>query len=152
MTTVAKRIQSRSPTLLSGLLSGLLAVLAAMPACFAQGAAHSAPAAPAVQQPVLVSGARRLAAALQLTHQQQVELARILAVQRERMRKVWQQQNVLPEYRASETRAIKDETESQIRAMLSDEQRKRYFAPRPAGSPQPSESELDRWFNAAKPH
>jgi Spy/CpxP family protein refolding chaperone len=143
----------RHAALVCALLSAALAYLSVMPACLAQDATHSAPAAAApAQPPVLDARTRKFAAALHLTDQQQTELARILAVQRERMRQVWQQQNVPPEYRAGETRAIKDKTEEQIRAILTDEQKKKYFGQRPAESPQASQPELDHWFKAAPSH
>jgi hypothetical protein len=63
-------------------------------------------------------------ASLELTDQQQHELAKILIEEREHIRRVWQVTNVPPEYRASATRAIKDKAEKQIRAMLIDEQKK----------------------------
>jgi hypothetical protein len=112
--------------------------------------AAASPAAATPRGPVLDAHARKLAQVLELTEAQERELATILAQQREQIRQVWRAAHVRPEYRASATRAIKDKTEEKIRAMLTDEQKKKYIADRPNELPYMSKDELEHWLNAAK--
>ena len=89
---------------------------------------------------------------LDLTDSQQVELAKLLANQREQIRRLWSDGAVAPEFRVSAMRAISDKTEEQIRALLNDEQKKKYVLPRATDSPDPSQqSTLEYWLNASKP-
>jgi septal ring factor EnvC (AmiA/AmiB activator) len=146
------------------LCAALLPFVAAVPlACLCAPAAlaeeqspHSAPeqTTPRLrhQRPGLDNRARRLAKMLELTEAQQAELAKVLASQREQIRKLWSDQRVAPEYRVSEMRAINDQTEDRIRALLNDEQKKKYVSSRPRESPRTSQqSDLDHWLNATKP-
>jgi hypothetical protein len=107
---------------------------------------------PRDQRPLLDNRARRLAKMLELTEAQQTELAKVLASQRQQIRKLWSDQKVPPEYRVSEMRAINDQTEDRIRALLNDVQKKKYVSSRPrepSGTSQ--QSNLDYWLNATKP-
>jgi hypothetical protein len=107
---------------------------------------------PRDQRPGLDSRARRLARMLELSEAQQAELAKVLASQREQIRKLWSEQRVPPEYRVSEMKAINDQTEDRIRALLNDEQKKKYITGHSPQASRPSQqSSLDHWLNAAKP-
>jgi hypothetical protein len=101
--------------------------------------------------PGLDSRARRLAKVLELTEAQQAELAKILAGQREQVRRVWSDHTVAPEYRVSRVQAINDQTEDRIRALLTEEQKKKYVSSRPREPSKTSQqSDLDYWLNAQK--
>jgi hypothetical protein len=104
------------------------------------------------QRPDLDNRARRLSKMLELTEAQQIQLAQVLASQREQIRKLWRDQKVPPEYRISAMRAINEQTEDQIRALLNDEQKKKYVASRPRDPARASQQpNVDYWPNAAKP-
>jgi hypothetical protein len=108
--------------------------------------------APSRLSPGLEDRVRNLAQALDLDATQQSELRKLLASQREQVRKIWNDSSVPPAYRVSATRAISDQTADRIRAMLNEEQSKKYILPKPpqealAGSPRPS---VEDWMNAAK--
>jgi hypothetical protein len=109
-------------------------------------------ASPRGQVPGLDSRAKRLAKLLDLTETQQAKLAQILASQHEQIRKLWSDQRVPSEYRVGEMRAINDKTEDQIRALLNDEQKKKYIASHAQQTAHSAEeSNLDYWLNATKP-
>jgi hypothetical protein len=55
---------------------------------------------------------------LELTEAQQTQLAKVLTSQREQIRKLWRDQKVPPEYRAGAMRAINEQTEDRIRALM----------------------------------
>lgn len=105
---------------------------------------------PRDKKPGLDHRAERLAKLLDLTEAQQFQLAKVLASRHERIRKLWSDQAVPPEYRVSQMRAINDETERQIRALLTEEQKKKYVLPRQASGTS-EESNLEYWLNATKP-
>ena len=89
---------------------------------------------------------------LELTEAQQAQLATILASQREQIRKLWRDQTVPPEYRVGAMRAINEETEDRIRALLNDEQKKKYVSSRPRDPARTSQQpNVDYWPNATKP-
>jgi Spy/CpxP family protein refolding chaperone len=115
-----------------------------------QSAAPERATPPPDKKPGLDHRAERLAKLLDLTEAQQFQLAKVLASRHERIRKLWRDQAVPPEYRVSQMRAINDETERQIRALLTEEQKKKYFLPRQA-SGTADQSNLEYWLNATKP-
>lgn len=93
-----------------------------------------------------------LTQALGLDAKQQFELRRVLEGQREQVRKVWDDESVPAAYRIIATQSISDKTADRIRALLTEEQRKKYKPPRPAhgaavDSAQPS---VEDWMKAAK--
>jgi phage shock protein A len=89
---------------------------------------------------------------LELTEAQQTQLAKVLASQREQIRKLWRDQKVPPEYRVGAMRAINEQTEDRIRALLNDEQKKKYVASRPRDPARTSQQpNVDYWPNATKP-
>ena len=123
------------------------AVLAEEPIAHPVAATQPAPGKPA---PRLTAGQRKFAEKLELNDTQQAELAKILARQRQEIRKLWQQQNVPPGYRTAAMRAISDRTHDEIRAMLNDEQKKKYPAQHAAETPtsEQQQSLMDQWLNA----
>jgi hypothetical protein len=94
---------------------------------------------------------RLLTAELALDGQQQSDVRRILLDQRQQVMKVWNDNSVPPAYRVNLTRAIGDKTADKIRALLNDEQKAKYVAPRKPHEPQPGESKrsVEDWMNAA---
>jgi hypothetical protein len=142
----------------------LLPFLVAVPlACICAPAAFAEEPAPHIvapeqtkpprgQRPDLDTRARRLAKMLELSEAQQAQLATILASQREQIRKLWRDQTVPPEYRVGAMRAINEETEDRIRALLNDEQKKKYVSSRPRDPARTSQQpNVDYWPNATQP-
>lgn len=136
-----------------------LASACLVPAHGATGAQDSAGEAPALQVSRHRNGAgleeriRTLSKALDLDARQQNKLRNVLESQREQIRRVWRDRSVPAAQRVSATRAINDQTGDRIRALLNEEQRKKYNPARPlhevaAGSTQRS---VEDWMNAAKP-
>ena len=151
-----RRSRIRARQLLPFLVAVALACICA-PAAFAEEpaphiAAPEQTKPPRDQRPGLDNRARRLVKVLELTEAQQTELARVLASQRELIRKLWSDQKVPPEYRVGAMRAINEQTEDRIRALLNDEQKKKYVASRPRDPARTSQQpNVDYWPNAAKP-
>lgn len=90
---------------------------------------------------------------LKLDATQQTELRKILEGQREQVRSLWDDTSVPAAYRISATQAISDKTGDQIRAMLNEEQKKKFNPPRPprdetAAAARPN---VEDWMNTAKP-
>ena len=73
---------------------------------------------------------KMLSKALALDAKQQAELRRVLERQREEVMKVWNDASLPAPYRVSATQAISDRTADQIRALLNEEQRKKYNPPK----------------------
>lgn len=90
-----------------------------------------------------------LSKALDLDARQQSQLRKVLEDQREQVSRVWSDTSVPAAYRVGTTQAISDKTADRIRALLNDEQRKRYNPPKPPrearpGSARPS---VEAWMN-----
>jgi hypothetical protein len=96
---------------------------------------------------------RTFSKAFDLDARQQDELRKVLENQREQIRKVWREGSVPPDYRVSATRLIYDQTEDRIRALLNDEQRKKYKLPKPSNESavRSDQRSVEYWMNAAKP-
>ena len=86
-----------------------------------------------------------LAKALQLDARQRTELITILESQRQAVSKIWSDPALLPAERTPATRALQERTANQIRAILSEEQRKRYNPPKPQGAEPPSPN-VEEWM------
>lgn len=69
--------------------------------------------------------------ALALDARQQVGLRRVLEEQRTELRRIWRDASIPAVRRVGMTRAVSERTEDRIRALLNDEQRKKYNAPEP---------------------
>jgi hypothetical protein len=142
--------------LLPFLVAALLACIRA-PAAFAEEpaphiAAPEQTKPPRDQRPDLDNRARRLAKMLELTEAQQTELAKVLTNRREQIRKLWRDEKVPPEYRVGAMRAINEQTEDRIRALLNDEQKKKYVSSRPRDPARTSQQpNVDYWPNATQP-
>jgi hypothetical protein len=86
-----------------------------------------------------------LAKALQLDARQRTQLLTILESQRQAVSKIWSDPASLPAERTPATRALQERTANQIRAILSDEQRKRYNPPKPEGAAPPTPN-VEEWM------
>jgi hypothetical protein len=93
-----------------------------------------------------------LAKRLDLNPKQQQQVRKLLTARQAQMRRVWSDPAIAPDDRVGAVKAINDRTVVQIRELLTEEQKAKYFQPRPAGSaarePQPS---VEDWLNAGKP-
>ena len=153
----AKRTKSSGWTVLVWVLA--LASAGLVPAHAAADGKDSDSAAAARQAPGHHRGSslddrvRTLSKALDLDARQQSELRKVLEGQREQVKRVWDDTSVPAGYRVSATQAISDNTADRIRALLNDEQKKKYNPPKPpreaaSGSDRPS---VETWMNAVKP-
>lgn len=141
------------------MLAWVLALASAwlVPAHAAADGTNSDPEAAARQTPGHHRGSRlddrvrTLSKALDLDARQQSELRKVLEGQREQVRRVWDDPSLPAPYRISATQAISDNTADRIRALLNDEQKKKYNPPRPpreaTGSDGPS---VEEWMDAVK--
>lgn len=94
-----------------------------------------------------------LSKALDLDTRQRAELRKILENQREAVRTIWSDRSLLDAERVPATRAVEDRTADQIRAILTEEQKKKYNPPKPAPAPAPRSAPPDvaAWMEAARP-
>jgi hypothetical protein len=84
---------------------------------------------------------------LDLDPAQQVQLRALLEVQRARIRRVWADPSLSGGDRVGATRAILDRTGDGIRALLTEEQRKRYLPARPPlDVVGPAHADVDHWL------
>jgi hypothetical protein len=90
-----------------------------------------------------------LSKALDLDARQQRELSGIFASQREAVKKIWRDPALLPAERVPATRAVEDRTADAIRAILTDEQKKKYNPPRPPPAPS-GPPDVGAWMDAAR--
>jgi Spy/CpxP family protein refolding chaperone len=86
---------------------------------------------------------RLLSKELELDTRQQRELRAILERQREAVKRVWGNADLLPTERGAAVRAITDRTADQTRALLTEAQRKKYNPPKPAGGSSPASAAPD---------
>ena len=142
---------------------GLVLPLAAYATEAGAASATTAPAvAPATGTPARVSRTPRgsgldervalLAAELNLDAGQQAEVRKLLESQREQVRQVWSNSSIPAGSRVGATRAISGRTADQIRALLNDDQKKKYLAARQPHSPadQSAMPGLDYWMDRSK--
>jgi hypothetical protein len=119
----------------------------------AGGAAHAieshAPAQTAVAG-TLDHRVAVLSKALDLDARQRAELSRIFASQREAVNKIWRDPALLPAERAPATRAVEDRTADAIRAILTDEQKKKYNPPKPLAPPPSATADVGAWMDATR--
>lgn len=95
---------------------------------------------------------RTLSKALDLDATQQSELRKVLEDQREQVGRIWSDASVPAAYRVSATQAISDKTADRIRALLNEEQRKKYKTARQHGAAADSaKPNVEAWMDAAKP-
>jgi hypothetical protein len=95
---------------------------------------------------------RILSKALDLDTLQQSQLRSVLESQRAEVAKIWSDTTVPAEYRISATRAISDQTADRIRALLTEEQQKKYnpHVKPHAMTPAAGERSVEEWMEATK--
>jgi periplasmic protein CpxP/Spy len=152
------RSQTRRRTL-SGvlLLPAVLVLASALPlaAPAASDGSDAAPSAPVRPAPHPRRGAsiddrvRTLTKALDLDERQQTELKAVLQAQREETLKVWADETVPPAVRVKATEAVAERTADRIRALLSDEQKKKYNLPRQVPDHSADRPDVGRWMKPA---
>jgi endonuclease/exonuclease/phosphatase (EEP) superfamily protein YafD len=97
-------------------------------------------------------GVKTLSQALGLDAQQQAELRKVLEGQREKTKKVWADTTLPAAHRIGRTQAISDQTAELIRALLTEEQKKKYMPPRmPHTAATASSPSVEDWMNRARP-
>jgi hypothetical protein len=91
------------------------------------------------------------AKALDLDAAQQSQLRKILLGQRDAVRRVWTDKSLSSAERAPATRAASERTGDEIRAILNDEQRKKYNSASPAAAPDKGdERSVEQWLDATR--
>jgi hypothetical protein len=94
---------------------------------------------------------RRLTRILELDAGQQVRLREILDNQRRQIRKVWADTAGYGSDRVTPTRAVLERTREEIRAMLNEEQRKKYPAAIPQEGLAPARADVEHWIDLTQP-
>ena len=155
-TATTKRTTGIAPRAMSSsaLLSLLLAL--AVGGSFHAGPASARTAAaahPARKSSALDDRVEVLTKALSLDAKQQLTLKAILQSQREQVAKIWNDPAVPAAERIHATQTVSDRTADRIRAMLNDEQKKKYNPPKLS---QPSASAsgkpgVEDWMKATQP-
>jgi hypothetical protein len=92
-----------------------------------------------------------LAKALDLDAGQRAELREILEDQRQAVTKIWSNPALLSAERVPATRAVEERTAERIRAILNDEQKKRYNPPKPQGTQAPP-ANVEAWMERQALH
>ena len=94
-----------------------------------------------------------LARELDLDAKQQSDLKRVLEEQRERVVRAWADGSVPAGVRVQTTQKISERTSDQIRALLSEEQRKRYIQPKSREMEQNQTSgDVESWMAGKAPN
>jgi hypothetical protein len=94
---------------------------------------------------------RRLAKALELDEAQQARLREVLRSERQQINSMWRENPHPAADRVGPMLAILDRTREEIRAMLTEEQSKKYPAAVPRGSTAPANADLDYWMRLTQP-
>jgi hypothetical protein len=89
---------------------------------------------------------------LDLDAVQEARVRRLLVMQQVQIRRLWSDPSIAGDDRIAAVKAINAKTVAQIRALLTEEQKQKYFQPLPAGSPaaEPGPSVAD-WLHALRP-
>ncbi|HEY2634793.1 MAG TPA: hypothetical protein VGI51_08710 [Steroidobacteraceae bacterium] len=95
---------------------------------------------------------RALSKALDLDPMQQSQLRSVLDGQRVQLDQLWSDTHIPAEYRITATRKISDQTADRIRALLTEEQRKKYVphAEPHSTAPGAGERTVEEWMSATK--
>jgi hypothetical protein len=94
---------------------------------------------------------KALSKALDLDAAQRAELREILEDRRQAVMKIWSDRALLPAERVPATRAVEERTAERIRAILNDEQKKRYNPPKPKGTQAPP-ANVEAWMERQALH
>ena len=89
---------------------------------------------------------------LYLNNFQQTQLRKILVQHRDTVRKIWGDKSLLPAERVPATRAANERTGDEIRAILNDEQKKKYNPVPPSIAPdQRDKRSVELWLDSTRP-
>ena len=106
------------------------------------------PAARHVQGSTLEHRVQTLAKALELDAKQQVELRKVLQGQRDLVARIWNDASLSSAERVGATHAMSERTADQIRALLTEEQKKKYNPPAPHDlASQLGRPDVEAWMN-----
>ena len=95
---------------------------------------------------------KALSTALDLDAAQQTQLRKILLEQRDAVRKIWSDKSLSPAERVPATRAAGTRAGDEIRAILNDEQKKKYNSASPTKpDEQGDKRSVEQWLDAAQP-
>jgi hypothetical protein len=94
---------------------------------------------------------KALSKALDLDAAQRAELREILEDRRQAVMKIWSDRALLPAERVPATHAVEERTAERIRAILNDEQKKRYNPPKPKGTQAPP-ANVEAWMERQALH
>lgn len=139
----------------SGLIVVALALLGAVPA----PAAAAAKAGPSRPQPPVPRGKRSgldkrvatLTKALGLDAGQQAALRKVLQDQREQVQRIWAEESLSSPDRIGATRKVSMQTADRIRALLNEDQRKKYDPPPPADTGNKTrDAHVEDWMSGAR--
>ena len=100
---------------------------------------------------VIDARVRRLTRSLDLDERQQARLRAVLQNERRQMRKLWIDNPRPAADRVGPALAIIDRTRDEIRAMLNEEQTKKYPAALPRESLGPANADLEHWMRQTQP-
>jgi hypothetical protein len=90
---------------------------------------------------------------LNLDATQTVAVRRLLTIRQARIRAVWTDTAIAADDRVGAVKAINENTQAQIRALLTEEQKKNYIQPRPSESlATDSKLSVAEWMNVNRPH
>jgi len=136
---------------LRGLCLAACLVAAVLPAFGGQQAASSPeqppqPAAHAPKPSTLDERVKRLARALDLTDSQQVEVKKILVQRQQEMLRLRTDPNLTGSQRVEQFRALQDGTVERIRAILTDEQKKKYDPLAARKAQQANQPNVEDWL------
>ena len=153
-TVAVRRGPAREPARWRGAYAPLLALALAGPCLSMVPAADSAaesppqPAARHVQASALEHRVQTLAKALELDAKQQSELRKVLQGQRDLVARVWNDASLSSAERVGATHAMSERTADQIRALLTEEQKKKYNPPAPHDlASQLGRPDVEVWMN-----
>ena len=94
---------------------------------------------------------RLLAHELDLSASQQEGVRQILRSQRESVQRIWQDPDIAPAERAPAIRLLGERTADRIRALLSDEQKKKYNRPVPQSAlSAQAGADVEGWLRATQ--
>ena len=94
---------------------------------------------------------RTLTKALDLDARQQAELKKVLEAQRDEVTRIWDDESMPPANRVVATQAVSDTTADRIRALLNDQQKKKYTPPKQPHEPASDGRSVEEWMDAANP-
>jgi hypothetical protein len=94
---------------------------------------------------------RTLTKALDLDARQQADLRKVLEAQRDEVTRIWDDESMPPANRVVATQAVSDTTADRIRALLNDQQKKKFTPPKPPHEPASDGPSVEEWMDATKP-